>query len=243
MNKKKLTEKLPPIHFFSVTLAYNKHVTFAKRAILALAFSFFSVSLFASPGGGPAPGGGGGAPSRSRPSPRSRPQPKKSGKSGESAKPSERQQGSAKSKSNSEEKKSTEQNQNQPKTSEKSAVQINADDILYYRGNRTLAEQGNFSVQNIKTERTAKNEVSVEIVFSQCVNPRSFSENSILVDGKAISEKTNFSFNKKGDTIKITIPTKNKNFDLTVQGVESFEGTEIEPIIIKNVSDESGGKQ
>ena len=211
-------------------------VILLKKAILILVISIFSASAFAAP----APGGGGS--SRPEPARKSRPAQKKAGKNNESAKPSDRI-GNSKPKQSVEEKKSIEQSENLPKSDEKAAAQINADDILYYRGNRTLVEQGAFSVQGIKTERATKNEVNVEILFSQSINPRSLSQDSILVDGAAISKKTNFSFNKKGDTIKIKIPMKNKTFSLTVQNVESFDGTVIEPIIIKNLSDISGGTQ
>lgn len=104
--------------------------------------------------------------------------------------------------------------------------------IVYYRGNRVLAENSEFTLQNVKSERLNSNEVTLEITFNQTVNPLTFTTDSILVDGEAISSKTKFSFNKKGDTIKLAVPAQNEDFSLTIKDVESYDGTVIEPTVL-----------
>ena len=105
-------------------------------------------------------------------------------------------------------------------------------EIIFYRGNRTLSDGEMFTLQNVKSECSENGEILLEITFTQSVNPRSFTADSILINGEKISSKTKFSFNKKGDTIKIQIPAKGEQFLLSIQNVESFDGTKIEPVQI-----------
>lgn len=106
-------------------------------------------------------------------------------------------------------------------------------EMINYRGNRILSEGGEFVLQNVRSERTNNNEVTLEISFNQSVNPLTFSVDSILIDGAAISSKTKFSFNKKGDTIRIAVPNKGEKMNLMIQNVESFDGTVIAPVQIE----------
>lgn len=109
-------------------------------------------------------------------------------------------------------------------------------EIIFYRGTRTLSDGEIFTLQNIKSERNENGEILLEITFNQSVNPRTFNQDSILVNGEKISSKIKFTFNKKGDTIKLTVPAKSETISLSIQNVESFDGTKIEPtqINIKN---------
>lgn len=106
-------------------------------------------------------------------------------------------------------------------------------EMMNYRGNRIVSEGAEFLLQNIKSERVNSSEVSLEITFNQSVNPLSFSEDSILIDGIAIPPKTKFSFNKKGDTIRMYVPSKSEKMNVLVQNVESFDGTVISPVLIE----------
>jgi len=234
---------------------------FARNVFIFFAFfSLLNLQAFASPGGGP--GGNGGNRPGSRPAPRERtaagakrsPSSSSLGNKNDRARPSEASKDSKKS--------SSEKNDNpsgsdgysaspsapefslepkmQPSQSENggqnititSAGNTNNSEIIFYRGARTISESDEFTLQNIKSERTGANEFTIEITFNQSVNPRSFTANSILVDGQEIPSKTKFTFNKKGDTIKVSVPSKNENFSLSIQNVESFDGTKIEPIQI-----------
>ena len=106
-------------------------------------------------------------------------------------------------------------------------------EMINYRGNRIASEGSEFFLQNIKSERTSNGEVSLEISFNQSVNPLTFSAESILIDGIAVPPKTKFSFNKKGDTIRMSVPSKSEKMNIMIQNVESFDGTVIAPVQIE----------
>lgn len=108
-------------------------------------------------------------------------------------------------------------------------------EILYYRGSRLVSNTGSFLLQKIKSQRMSSSEISVEITFNKSVNPLTLTSNSIIVNGDAISEKTRFAFNKKGDTIKVSVPTDKEVFSLKIQNMESFDGTTIEPIEVTDI--------
>ena len=101
-----------------------------------------------------------------------------------------------------------------------------------YRGNRMLSDGAEFLLQDVKSRKISDDCLCLELSFNQSVNPRTFTSESILIDGQEISSKIKFSFNKKGDTIKVEIPSKSENFSLMIQNVESFDGIQIEPVKI-----------
>lgn len=202
-----------------------------KGICLAVIFSLLSLGVFAAPGGGGPGGGGGGMGGAGGPggSP--------SGGGGSSA------PGGAPSPGGQPSGGGSSSGSGAPWYSSQSKNKSSAPpEIIYYRGSRVLAGDDNFSLQKIKTERMSSSSVRVEITFNQSVNPRSFTADSILVDGNAIPAKTKFSFNKKGDTMKVSVPVRNGSFNLTIQNITSFDGTVIEPIEVKNISDNFRGK-
>ena len=105
-------------------------------------------------------------------------------------------------------------------------------EIINYRGNRMLSDGAEFLLQDVKSRKISDDCLCLELSFNQSVNPRTFTSESILIDGQEISSKIKFSFNKKGDTIKVEIPSKSENFSLMIQNVESFDGIQIEPVKI-----------
>ena len=92
--------------------------------------------------------------------------------------------------------------------------------------------------------------MSLEIRFNQSVNPHSFTADSILVNGEAIFSDKKPAFNKKGDTVKISLPNENEIFSLKIQNIESFDGKKLESVELKDISagsilknlEKSGGK-
>ena len=109
----------------------------------------------------------------------------------------------------------------------------NTPEILYYRGSRILYENDAFLLQDVKTKRVNSDEMNLELTFNQSINPLSFSTDSILLDGESIPAKTKFAFNKKGDTIRIAVPARSENFNLTITALKSFDGTPLEPVSIE----------
>ena len=200
-----------------------------KKTVLILIFSVFSLCVFAAPSGGA--GGGHGSPSGGR---RPSPEPKRN----PPAKKAKKGRGSSVSGRSLSENKNSESKNIEEIDNEKPSEP----EIIYYRGNRMLSENGDFLLENIKTERISDSQVIVEIAFNQSVNPLSFSASSFLLDGSPISESVKLSFNKKGDTIRLTLPVKENFFSLTIQNVEAFDGTELETVEVKNLFHNSGGK-
>lgn len=216
-----------------------------KKKILVFIFSLLSLGAFAAPGGGNR-GGGGGNRGGNSPSGASR---GSGGATNPSFSNSSRPSPSSPQNSNSRPapapKPSDAGGNPPPAPNNGNAGNFGKNEalpgeVINYRGTRIISENDAFTLQAVKTERVNAKEVSLELTFNQSVNPHTFTSDSILVDGEEISSKTKFAFNKKGDTIKITVPVQNENFTLTIKDVKSFDGTKIEPIEIKNISDNSG---
>ena len=106
-------------------------------------------------------------------------------------------------------------------------------EILYYRGSRILSKNDEFLLQDVKTVRLNPYEINLELTFNQSINPLTFSTDSILLNGESISTETKFAFNKKGDTIRIAVPVRNENFNLTITALKSYDGTPLEPVSVE----------
>ena len=107
-----------------------------------------------------------------------------------------------------------------------------ADNIINYRGNRTYTENLPLKINHTNCERKADDIVCVEIVFNQSINPRSLHHDCFLLNNHPLPFGTRFTFNKKGNTIKLMVPSSVNSFKLMIQKISSFDGSEIEPIEI-----------
>ena len=103
------------------------------------------------------------------------------------------------------------------------------DNIFYYRGNRTYSEHIPLVVKQLNCLRLDEENVIVELVFNQSINPRSVKHNSILINNSALSKDIRFAFNKKGDRIKITVPLMENSFEIKIQNICAFDGSLIIP--------------
>ena len=114
-----------------------------------------------------------------------------------------------------------------------------ADKFFYYRGNRTYSEDLPLEVKFVRCLRGEGEEIILMIIFNQSVNPRSINHESFLIDDARLPENIRFSFNKKGDTIRMIIFQEDEEFLLTVQNVSTFTGECIEPVeLLAKVEDE-----
>ena len=105
------------------------------------------------------------------------------------------------------------------------------DKILYYRGNRTYDEELPLKINFVRCERGEDGRIILMICFNQSVNPRSVNHDSFLIDNTTLPENIRFSFNRKGDTIRIVIPPQEQEeFCLTVQDVASFSGESLDSV-------------
>ena len=112
-----------------------------------------------------------------------------------------------------------------------------SDKVFYYRGNRAYAEELPLKVKFVKCIRDEDGNIIVMLVFNQSVNPRSVKHESVLIDNNELPEEIRFSFNRKGDTIRIVITLEEDEFTMedeefliTLQDITTFEGVCIEPV-------------
>ena len=115
-----------------------------------------------------------------------------------------------------------------------SASESSSPSIMNYRGTRKIANNGEFTMQSIKSKLESGDTLTLEIHFNQGVNPLSITDESIFVGGKSVPSER-MTFNKKGDTVKFTVSSENKYFSLLVQHIEAFDGTKITPVEIKDI--------
>lgn len=102
--------------------------------------------------------------------------------------------------------------------------------ILNYRGSRTYIENLPLKINQIKCTRFDERTVSIEIIFNQNINPRSFRKEALYIDNNPLPDFCRFSFNRRGDTIKFVAPVNSQTFKLKIQNVRSFSGNIIEPV-------------
>ena len=107
---------------------------------------------------------------------------------------------------------------------------MDSDNIINYRGSRTYSEELPLKVTLVKTQRIADDLVCVEVLFNQSINPRSVRPNSFIINNTQLPLGTRFTFNKKGNTIKLMVYTTGNTFKLRVQDIKSFNGFLVEPI-------------
>ena len=92
----------------------------------------------------------------------------------------------------------------------------------------------------------SENIVVIEVFFNQSINPRTLRYESIAVNDEILPEETRFSFNRKGDTIKLILLVPDDIFTLSIQGIKSYDGTTIEPVEIEvqvEASEEEASEQ
>ncbi len=104
------------------------------------------------------------------------------------------------------------------------------DSIINYRGNRIYRKNGDMEVAKTAIRRLNKELISLEITFTQSLNPRSVNPNSFIIDDEPLPEGTKFFFNRKGDTVRILVEMEDDYFYLIVQDIYSFNGKLVEPV-------------
>lgn len=106
------------------------------------------------------------------------------------------------------------------------------DNMLYYRGNRTAQEDLPLTVNQVKVSRVGVDQVDVEIVFNQSINPRSVKTHRITIDGSELPQNVSIWFNKKGDTVKFMLASEKDSLELGIKGIRAFNGTVMSPTLI-----------
>lgn len=97
-------------------------------------------------------------------------------------------------------------------------------EILNYRGTRKAVSKENLFIKKVKTKNSAAGKTSVEIVFNQEINPRSFSPEKTKINGSPVQGEVNFLFSRNGSGVKIQLPQQNEGFRIELSDIESFDG-------------------
>ena len=105
-----------------------------------------------------------------------------------------------------------------------------AEKVFYYRGNRTYSEELPLKVNFIRCMRDEDGNIVLMIFFNQSVNPGSVKHESFLINNNELPDDIRFSFNRKGDTIRVVIQEEQEEFLVKVQDVCAFNGVCIEPV-------------
>ncbi|MBR1403021.1 MAG: hypothetical protein IJ558_02470 [Treponema sp.] len=209
-----------------------------KKRVLLLSILFaFSHILFAAPGMD-GPNGSHTSPNHSPQAPRRPATPKSARRRSDTAKPSESLKRNTASAASQQIPANQDQLSQESQDSD-SDIQIKSEDFINYRGTRMSFSDEDFLLQQIKTERISDNTVNIEITFNQIINPRSFSYSSIKINGESLSAQTTFAFNKKGDTVRLSIPVTTSLFTLEIKDVQAFDGSALVPIEVRGISDNS----
>ncbi len=104
------------------------------------------------------------------------------------------------------------------------------DNIVNYRGNRMYSTEQPLLVNSVSCAKNEDKSINIMIVFNQSVNPRTVNCKSFLINGTELSPEIRFSFNKKGDTIKMDVPECDEEFSIKVQNISAFNGIRIVPV-------------
>jgi len=104
------------------------------------------------------------------------------------------------------------------------------ENIMHYRGQRMYLDPAPLQIWQARCFHIDEKTLIIEILFNQTINPRTIGRESILVGGEVLPEGTRFSFNKKGDTIRIVYISENDDITLSVQNIFSFNGKAVEPV-------------
>lgn len=107
------------------------------------------------------------------------------------------------------------------------------DNMMYYRGSRTVTEEGPLLLRKASCDRMDKSKAVLEISFNQEINPLTITPASIYIDEEQLPSSTKFAFNRMGDTLRTVITTQKDTFKLHIEGVESYSGVPMEAVNIQ----------
>ena len=100
---------------------------------------------------------------------------------------------------------------------------------IYYRGQRMPAESDDFFPVELHTEGSGQKEISIDIVFSQPIDPRSVKKEKIFINKKALPASSSMQFNKEGTLVRIVIKGQlSYPFSFSMESVRSYNGTTME---------------
>ena len=113
--------------------------------------------------------------------------------------------------------------------------------IIKYRGERLSVSEEPFVITGVNVSRSDNATVSLELKFNRNINPKTVSPYSIKINGESLPENARFSFNRKGDTVKVSLLQEKNEFSLEVNGITSYEGVLVETAEFYEVINEDSG--
>lgn len=196
----KVTRKSFSLKFFSLV------------ACFAIFFAFFSEPLYAQVPGGNGPGGNGsggkemGAHQPSKPGGSDHGNGFK-GSVGNGEKPSGKSDGRPGGANGKHERESDSRHG----FHDKNKPPVSGQDYVNYMGERKILSSEELEPTNARVSKVSSSKnvsgpnVSVDVAFNKCINPRSITNSSVLINGQNLPESAKIIFNKNGDMLSIRL--------------------------------------
>ncbi len=112
--------------------------------------------------------------------------------------------------------------------------------FLNYRGQRLSPNMNhgpkNFKLVGIRTSSPDGGKLTVDLIFSSGIDPRTMDNTCILINGKPLSPMTMFFFNKRGNIIRFELTDFREPFSIQIQNITSFNGIKMFPFTLENIT-------
>lgn len=95
------------------------------------------------------------------------------------------------------------------------------------RGSSRTEAAGTFEVSNVKVNSAADGYVALDIFFSKSVNPETVNSRTIQIDGVSSGRDVNYTFSKRGNTVRIVFKAPGQTFSVKISNVMSADGEKI----------------
>ncbi len=112
---------------------------------------------------------------------------------------------------------------------------------INYRGQRVPADSEDFYPLELSTEPYGQNQafLSIDIIFSQPVDPRSIKREKIIVNKHELSPASSFHFNKEANLLRLLIREQLPTFfSFSLEDVQSYSGRVMEKFLIEKLGRE-----
>ncbi len=116
--------------------------------------------------------------------------------------------------------------------------QVSQDEGKKLRGKREFHFEDVFDIRFIKVGKITDGKISVDLGFSQSLNPGSVSVEKLWINEQPADASTQIAFSRNGAWIRITIDAPAEKFSLRIAGLESTRGLKIKQITLNGLCED-----
>lgn len=102
---------------------------------------------------------------------------------------------------------------------------------------RPVQTNEEFEVTSLKVTGSSAGKISMDISFTKGVDPETVNSRTIVIDGLPSRAEKNYTFSKKGNTLRITFSAPEGSFSVRIDNVYSADGDRIRSVNFENVCD------